>query len=54
MVELPLRCRNIPRENLELGKELGSGQFGVVYKGFLKEKGEDEDVTCAVKMLKRK
>jgi hypothetical protein len=53
-IELPKRWREIPRDNLVLGKELGSGQFGVVFKGFLKEKGQDEEVPCAVKMLKRK
>jgi hypothetical protein len=54
MSELPKRWREIPRDILVLGKELGSGQFGVVFKGFLREKGEDEEVSCAVKMLKRK
>lgn len=45
--------KEIPYENITLLNELGSGAFGVVYKGeIIREKG---DVTpCAVKSLKGK
>ena len=43
--------KEIPYEKLTLMNELGSGAFGVVYKGELKR--ENSDVTpCAVKSLK--
>ena len=43
--------REIPRDVLVLGEELGSGMFGRVVKAWLrKESGESQ--MCAVKMLK--
>ena len=45
----------IPRDDLVLDEQLGSGAFGVVMKGYLtkREEGANENrVTCAVKMLK--
>ncbi|KAK3744279.1 hypothetical protein QZH41_020659, partial [Actinostola sp. cb2023] len=45
----------IPRDDLTLENELGSGAFGVVMKGFLKKGEEGEEkrgMYCAVKMLK--
>lgn len=44
----------IPRGDLALQNELGSGAFGVVFQGFLKfrEDGKESGMYCAVKMLK--
>ena len=43
----------IPREYIQVGKELGSGAFGEVKKAVLTKK-DDETIVCAVKMLKSK
>ncbi|KAJ8976163.1 hypothetical protein NQ317_002051 [Molorchus minor] len=44
----------LPIENLKLGKQLGSGAFGVVMKGEAKRIVEGEEVTVvAVKMVKK-
>ncbi|KAK3730612.1 hypothetical protein QZH41_018830 [Actinostola sp. cb2023] len=48
MAQIASRFREIPREQVLIGKLLGSGQFGKVVSGYLKE-----DMThCAIKMLK--
>ena len=47
-----LNWEEIPYENLKLLNELGSGAFGIVYKGELLQ--DNGNVTaCAVKALKR-
>ena len=51
-IEIHRKWWEIPRNDLELGKELGSGQFGQVLQGSLKT--EDKILSCAVKKLKRK
>ncbi|KAK3702301.1 hypothetical protein QZH41_002260 [Actinostola sp. cb2023] len=48
MAQLASRFREIPREQVLIGKLLGSGQFGKVVSGYLKE----DKTHCAIKMLK--
>ncbi|XP_031570590.1 fibroblast growth factor receptor 2-like [Actinia tenebrosa] len=43
-------CPSFARENLVLMEELGSGEFGVVFKGQLLQNGHSKE--CAVKTLK--
>lgn len=50
---LSRKWREILREDLFIGKELGSGAFGVVFKGVLTSgRSEEQAIDCAVKMLK--
>jgi hypothetical protein len=44
----------IPRDDLKIEEQLGSGTFGVVMKSYLtkKEEGKEKTMLCAVKMLK--
>ena len=44
--------REIPRDSLQVGDQLGSGAFGEVKKGVLTN--GNETVVCAIKMLKSK
>lgn len=42
-----------PREKLKLGKQLGSGAFGVVFKGIARGiLAHEQETTVAVKMIK--
>ena len=49
--EFPCRWKEIPREDVTIGKELGAGAFGSVVRAELKKDGKN--IPCAVKMLKR-
>ena len=47
-----MKWEEIPYENIKLLNELGSGAFGIVYKGeLLQDNGNT--IPCAVKALKR-
>jgi hypothetical protein len=54
-IEITKQWWEIPRDDLTIDEELGSGAFGVVMKGYLtkREEGKNENcIMCAVKMLK--
>jgi serine/threonine protein kinase len=48
MSQVASTYREIPHDQVMIGKELGSGQFGLVVRGYLK----DDKTHCAIKMLK--
>ena len=41
----------IPQDSLKLEDKLGSGAFGIVYKGYWMPEGEEFEYTVAVKVL---
>jgi serine/threonine protein kinase len=48
MAQVASKFREIPHDQVMIGKELGSGQFGLVVRGYLK----NDKTHCAIKMLK--
>ncbi len=53
-VEPIFAALEMDRSKLTIGNELGSGQFGVVYKGFALGLDRDKEEPVAVKGLKSK
>ena len=47
-----MRDRQIQREKLSIGQEIGSGRFGIVFYGTLKILGQ-EDKTLAIKRINK-
>ena len=45
--------KEIPRELLEFGAELGSGEFGAVYEGLYNRPQPDDKLKVAIKMLRK-
>ena len=48
-----MNWEEFPQENIKLLDELGSGAFGIVFKGELQQENGNI-IPCAVKTLKRK